>query len=253
MDLKIFSAWLNDLLDPCAFNDFCNNGLCVEASDKVTRVVTGVSFRDRLIDAAIEQKADCIIVHHPNGFWKNEDRVLVGKFGERMRRLMKHGISLYGFHLPLDGHMEIGNNALIAKAMGLNIVDGFMREGEKTIGWIGEWETPASISEFMECADSAFHYGVQKKFLYGKDRIKRVAICSGSGASGLDEAIALGCDAYITGDIKESTVIAVEEAEFNLLACGHHRTEVFGVRALAEKIYSELRIPSSFVDIDNPI
>ena len=161
MNISDFSAWLNDLLEPHLFKDYCNNGLCVEASDKVTRVVTGVSFRDRLIDAAIEKKADCIIVHHPNGFWKGEDRVLVGKFGERMRRLMQHGISLYGFHLPLDGHMEIGNNALIARALGLGNLEGFMREGERTVGIVGEFDDPMSREGFVNLVGGVFEHGVQ--------------------------------------------------------------------------------------------
>lgn len=253
MELKQFSSWLDDLLIPQDFHDYCTNGLCVEASDKVTKVVTGVSFRDGLIDAAIEEGADCIVVHHPNGFWKGEDRVLVGKFGERIRRLMQHGISLYGYHLPLDGHPEIGNNVLIAKALGLSNIEGFLREGEKYIGCVGVWETPAFKEEFLECVESTFLHGPNVKLLCGSEKIRRVAICSGGGAFGVDEAISLGCDAYITGEIKESTVIAVEEAGFNLLACGHHRTEIFGVRALAEKIQAELNIPSKFVDIDNPV
>lgn len=253
MELSEFSAWLNELLTPQFFNDYCNNGLCVEASDQVTKVVTGVDFRDRLIDAAIEEGADCIIVHHPNGFWKGEDRILTGKFGERMRRLMKHGISLYGFHLPLDGHRGIGNNTLIAKAMGLNVVQGFMQEGEGTVGVIGEWDSPATQVEFLESANIAFPLGVQNKLFYGSDRIKRVAICSGSGASGMDEALALGCDAFVTGEIKEAVPILVEEAKFNLISAGHYRTEVFGVRALAQKIAENLQISAKFVDLDNPV
>lgn len=253
MKLTDFSAWLDNLLVPRAFNDYCVNGLCVEANDQVFKVVTGVSFRDRLIDRAIEEEADCIIVHHPNGFWNGEDRVITGKFGERMRRLMKHGISLFGFHLPLDGHPEIGNNALIAKAMGLNVVQGFMQEGEKTVGVIGEWESPASQADFMVSANLVFPHGVNAKLFHGSETIKRVAICSGSGASGMGEALSLGCDAFITGEIKEPVAIAVEESNFNLIAAGHHRTEVFGVRALAEKITAELSVPAVFVDIDNPV
>jgi len=253
MELKFFSAWLNDLLDPKSFKDYCVNGLCVEANNQVTRVVTGVSFRDRLIDAALEQGADCIIVHHPNGFWKNEDRVPVGHFGERMRRLFQNGISLYGYHLPLDGHMEIGNNVQIARAMGLSNITGFLQEGEKTIGVVGEWDTAATQTEFMESAANAFPYGVQNALMYGSDTIRKVAICSGSGAGAIEEAMDLGCDVLITGDIKESVPIACEELGFNLISCGHHRTEVFGVHALAEKIQDELKIPAKFVDFDNPV
>lgn len=253
MKLSEFSFWLDNLLEPWAFKDYCVDGLCVEASDQVTKIVTGVSFRDRLIDAAIEQEADCIIVHHPNGFWNGDNRVLTGKFGERMKRLMKHGISLYGYHLPLDGHPEIGNNALIAAAFGLTNREGFMREGERPVGWTGEFPMALSRQQFLELARNVFPHGGQTELFYGADSIKKVAICSGSGASGIEEALDLGCDAFITGEIKEAVPIAVEEACFNLIAAGHHRTEVFGVRALAEKIQKELSIPANFVDIDNPI
>ena len=253
MNISEVSNWLNDLLEPNLFKDYCTNGLCVEASDKVTRIVTGVSFRDRLIDAAIEEKADCIIVHHPNGFWKGEERVLVGKFGERMRRMMQNGISLYGFHLPLDGHMEIGNNALIARALGLGNLEGFMREGERTVGIVGEFDDSVSREGFVNLASGVFEHGVQHAFLHGAAAVRKVAICSGSGASAIGEAKALGCDTFVTGEIKENVPITVEELGFNLVACGHHRTEIFGVRALAKKIEAELGIPATFIDIDNPV
>lgn len=253
MRISDFSGWLNDLLEPHAFKDYCVDGLCVEASDKVTRVVTGVSFRDRLIDAAIEEHADCIIVHHPNGFWQGENRVLVGKFGERMRRLMQNGISLYGYHLPLDGHMEIGNNVLIARALGLEKIDGFMREGERTVGVVGEFAEPVSREGFVDLACGVFEHGVQHSLLYGSETVRKVAICSGSGASGIEEAKSLGCDTFITGEIKEAVPIVVEELGFNLVSAGHHRTEIFGVRALARKIENDLKIPAKFVDIDNPV
>ena len=253
MKINDFSAWLDNLLEPQAFKDYCVDGLCVEASEKVTRVVTGVSFRDRLIDAAIENKADCIIVHHPNGFWQGENRVLVGKFGERMRRLMQNGISLYGYHLPLDGHPEFGNNVLIAKAFGLKNLEGFIREGERTVGYVGEFDEPVSRDGFVDLACGVFEHGVQHALMYGKEAVRKVAICSGSGASAIGEAKSLGCDTFVTGEIKENVPIAVEELGFNLLACGHHRTEIFGVRALAEKIETELGIPATFIDIDNPV
>lgn len=248
-----FSKWLSGLLEPEAFQDFCVDGLCVEASSEVSRVVTGVSFRDSLIDAAIADGADCIIVHHPNGFWKSEPKIPVGRYGKRLSKLFRHGISLYGFHLPLDGHPEIGNNALIAKAMQMRVVQGFMKEGERTVGVIAEPERALSQDEFLELAGKAFAHGVQNALMFGAKRICRVAICSGSGAGGVEEAISLGADAFITGEIKESVPIACEELGFNLISCGHHRTEIFGVRALAKKIAEDLHIPAKFVDLDNPV
>ena len=254
MDLPFMTAWLDDLLDPKSFNDFCVNGLCVEENDKVTRIVTGVSLRDQLIDAAIEEKADCIIVHHPNGFWKGESQIPVGKFGERLRKLMCNGISVFGFHLPLDGHREIGNNAMIAKILGLKPVHEFMYEGTRAIGVIAEWNTPATREEFLDCLDTSFEHGVQNKFFFVLVQIRRVAICSGScGEEGIREAVEMNCDAFVTGSIKESVPIFCQENGVNLVSCGHHRSEVFGVCALAEKIQTELGIPAKFVDLDNPI
>lgn len=254
MDLPSFSAWLDNLLNPKSFSDFCVDGLCVEANDKVTRIVTGVSLRDQLIDAAIEEKADCIIVHHPNGFWKGESQLPVGKFAERLRKLMKNGISVFGFHLPLDGHPEVGNNAVIAKKLGLEPVQGFLYEGEGAVGVIAEWKAPVTQTGFLDRMGAAFQYGVQNHFFYGPEQIKRVAICSGScGVSGIREAMELNCDAFITGSIKEEVPIFCQENGVNLVSCGHHRTEVFGVSALAKKIESELNIPAKFIDLDNPI
>ena len=254
MDLPFMTAWLDDLLDPKSFNDFCVNGLCVEANDKVTKIVTGVSLRDQLIDAAIAEKADCIIVHHPNGFWKGECQLPVGKFAERLRKLMNNGISVFGFHLPLDGHREIGNNAVIAKLLGLNPIHEFVHVGMRAIGVIAEWNTPATREEFVDCLDTAFAHGVQNKFFYGPEEIKRVAICSGScSVSDIKEAMEMNCDAYVTGSIKEEVPIFCQENGVNLVSCGHHRTEIFGVSALATKIQTELSIPSKFIDFDNPI
>ena len=254
MDLPFMVAWFDDLLEPKSFKDYCVNGLCVEANDKVTRIVTGVSLRDQLIDAAIEEKADCIVVHHPNGFWQGESQLPVGKFGERLAKLMRNGISVFGFHLPLDGHHEIGNNVMIAQSLGLNPVHGFLYEGQRTVGSIAEWNTPATREEFLDCLNTAFPHGVQNTFFYGPEQIKRVAICSGScGVSGIMDAMELNCDAFVTGSIKEEVPIFCQENGVNLVSCGHHRTETFGVRALAEKIEKELSIPSKFIDIDNPV
>lgn len=253
MELRDFSKWLDDLLHPEKFRDFCVDGLCVEAADRVTKVVTGVSFRNSLIDAAVEEGADCILVHHPNGFWNGEKRLPVGNFASRLRKLFVNGISLYGYHLPLDGHPEVGNNALIAKALGMKIVEGFMVEGEAPVGYVAEFDRGFSRGEFLAAAERAFAHGIQNAFWHGPEEIRRVAICSGSGAGGIEESLELGCDAFVTGEIKESVPILCEELGVNLLCCGHHRTEIFGVRALAEKIRNDLGIEAKFIDIDNPI
>lgn len=253
MLLSTFSNWLSDLLEPSKFKDYCSNGLCVEASKEVTKVVTGVSFRESLIDKAIELGADCIIVHHPHGFWASDSKMPIGILGRKIQKLMEHHISLYAFHLPLDGHPEIGNNALIASKLGMNRISGFMPSGEKEVGCIASFPKPISKDEMLKRINKLFSLGISHSLLYGSSEIQKIGICSGGGSSGIDEAFSLGVDLYITGEIKEQTPIFVEEEKQNVVACGHHRTEIFGVEGLAKKINDELKIPSIFIDIDNPV
>jgi dinuclear metal center YbgI/SA1388 family protein len=253
MQLETVSCWLNQIFTPEKFKDYCPNGLCVEANSQVTKIITGVSFRESLVDEAIRQNADCIIVHHPHGFWNNDPRIPVGTHGRKIQKLMRHNINLFGFHLPLDGQVELGNNALIAKALGLTVSGKFMKEGDAFVGCIGNFAEALPVSVFKDLVRQVFEYGIQHAFFYGVPEIRTVAICSGGGTSGIAEAIRLGVDAYITGEIKESTPIFLEEEKCNLITCGHHRTEIFGVRALAKKIEQELKLPATFVDFDNPI
>ena len=253
MQLKKFSKWLDDLLVPSDFKDFCPDGLCVEASGTVTKVVTGVSSSEDLLDAAVSAGADCVIVHHPHGFWNNERRIPVGPLARKIKKLMTAGVNLYGFHLPLDAHPEIGNNAQIARALGLENLDWFMMEGKRPIACAGSYSAGISAAEFTSRLDRAFPKGYLK-FFYGADDISKVAVCSGSaGVPGMEEAFAQGADVFVTGEIKESSPIYLKENRLDLIAAGHHRTEVFGVRALASRIKEELRIPAEFIDIDNPI
>lgn len=253
MLLSDFSKWLSDLLEPSKYKDFCPNGLCVEASSEVTKVVTGVSFRDSLIEEAIKLGANCILVHHPHGFWANDTKLPIGILGKKVQKLMKHEISLFGFHLPLDGHIEFGNNALIASKLGMKRITGFMSSGERDVGCIASLPNPISRDEFLNRIQKQFPLGIQHKLLYGSETIQKIGICSGGGSSGIDEAFSLGVDLFLTGEIKEQTPIFVEEKRQNVISCGHHRTEIFGVEALAKKINNELNIQASFIDIDNAV
>jgi dinuclear metal center YbgI/SA1388 family protein len=253
MELSHFSEWLRELLQPGRFKDYCPNGLCVEAAAQVTRVVTGVSFRAELIEEAVRTGADCILVHHPHGFWNSDPRLPVGALGRKMQLLMRHGISLFGFHLPLDAHPEIGNNALIAKGLGLEPTGGFMREGEDFVGVIAEAPAPLAVEELKERYETLLGHKLCHFLPYGPVSIQSMAICSGGGISGLPEALSLGAQAYLTGEIKEITPILAAEEGVHILAGGHHRSEIFGVRALAEKIERDLGIPAVFCGVDNAV
>ena len=252
-----FDAILYALLEPGKFDDFCPNGCLVDqyADKNIRKVVTGVSLRAALIAAAIERGADAIIVHHPNGFWKSEkDKRLVGTFGKYMSALARNDIALYGFHLPLDANVVVGNNATIYRTLGLDseVLASDAQRFMDGIGYIGHGEIT------RELLVGAFPHGwtlVGPAFVPGKRYT--VAICSGSGTSGLQEARDAGCDMFITGEIRESTTIFAEENGITVIAAGHHRSEVFCVRELAEFINSHSSVfpgvSAEFVDIDNPI
>lgn len=248
-----FDLWLRHLLKPELFKDYCPNGLIVEGGHEVHKVVTGVSFCEELVEHAIHLKADAIVVHHPHGFWNNQPRLAVGSLARKMKALFAHGISLWAFHLPLDGHPEIGNNIGIARALGLEPTGGFMREGLADVGLLCRLTRSARTVELRQRLETVFGSERVLALLHGAAELESVAICSGGGSSGLEEAIRLGAQAFITGEIKESHPIQAKEDGLNLFVCGHHATETFGPRLLAERIEKELRIPTEFFNIPNPV
>lgn len=248
-----FDSWLRTLLKPELFKDYCPNGILVEGENPVRKVLTGVSFSQDLIDHALRIKADAIVVHHPHGFWNNQPRLPIGALGRKIKALQANGISLWGFHLPLDGHPEIGNNIGIARSLGLQPTGTFMREGAADVGLLCRLPSPMPIPELKHRLEQAFGKGPMLSFLHGPTEVDAIAICSGGGTSGLDEALRLGFPVFITGEIKESHPIQAKEEGFHLFACGHHATETFGPRLLAERIQKDLGIPSEFVNIPNPV
>jgi dinuclear metal center YbgI/SA1388 family protein len=254
LDLSAFDQWLRNLLKPELFKDYCPNGLIVESGAKVHRVVCGVSLSMELIHEAIESKADAIIVHHPHGFWNNQPKLPVGMMAKKIRSLLSEGVSLWGFHLPLDGHPEVGNNVGIARALGAEPYGSFMREGQADVGLLCRFAPSMEPKDLQQKATALFgNAGVIHALMFGPQRIETIAICSGGGASGIDEALKCGVQAYLTGEIKESHPIQAREEGFHLLACGHYATEMFGPRLLAERITQDLGIPADFVDVPNPI
>lgn len=260
MKFSEFDSNLNNLLMPWKFDDFCPNGCLVEPflgdNHQVKKVVTGVSLRDELIDRAIKAKADALVVHHPNGFWKSEkDKRLVGTFGRYMSKLVRAGIALYGFHLPLDAHEELGNNIRIARELQLgdraDVYEEPSRFMEQDIGVI------ANTWVNRDVLDRVFPHGWQAFGPALKDQQYIVGICSGSGTSGLQDAVDCGCTMFVTGEIRESTPIFAQENGITVISAGHHRSEVFCVRALAEYISANRGlfpgVRAHFIDIDNPI
>jgi dinuclear metal center YbgI/SA1388 family protein len=247
-----FELLLNKTLSPSRFKDYAPNGLQVEGKKEINRVVTGVTASQALIDAAIDYKADAIFVHH-GYFWKNEDPRIVGMKYRRIASLIKNDINLYGYHLPLDAHPTLGNNAGLADAIGLLNRSG-LQVGvpiEESIGVVGELSEPVTSDVFRGIVESAV--GRNILFECVNDRpIHRVALCTGGAQGYIEQAVAVGVDVFITGEVSEQTIHIAREMDIHFIAAGHHATERFGAQSMAAYLSSECGLEAVFIDVDNP-
>lgn len=246
--LEELVTYINQLLQINNFKDYAPNGLQIEGGEIVDSLVAGVTASEALIDVAIEQQADAILVHH-GYFWKGENPCLTGMKGRRIRKLVKHDISLLGYHLPLDAHQELGNNTQLAKLLGL-FVEGVM--DEQGVGNVGTLEKPCSLDVFTQRVASV----LQREPLViaaGDHPVKRIAWCSGGAQKYLQKAADMGADTYLSGEISENTVHEARELGVHYIAAGHHATERYGIQALGEHLQSKFALQYQFVDIDNPV
>ena len=250
MKREELTRYLDQLLDAERFRDYCPNGLQVEGRGEVRRVVAGVTASQALVDAAIARGADALLVHH-GWFWRGDDGRLTGYKKARLQSLLQHDINLIGYHLPLDGHPEFGNNAQLAKRLGWQ-VDG--RFGEQVVGWHGRPLAPTTLADLTLTIATQLQRAPQVIAGGDPDRlINRVAWCSGGAQSFFEQAIALGVDAYLSGEISEQNVHLARESGVAYLAAGHHATERYGVQALAAHLADRFGLDCEFVDIDNPV
>ena len=241
-------SYTNQLLDINAFKDYAPNGLQVEGKDTVKMIVSAVSASELMIDRAIEQGADVLLVHH-GYFWKGEDPCLTGMKGRRIRKLIKNDISLLGYHLPLDAHHQLGNNARLADILGFH-AEGSM--DEQGVGNYGVMKAPCNLQDLSDLVE----HKLQRKPLSisaGDHIIKRIAWCSGGAQKYLKTAYKLGVDAYLSGEISENTVHEARELGVHYIAAGHHATERYGVQALGEHLASQFNIKHQYVEESNPV
>ncbi len=236
------------LLDTARFSDYSPNGLQIQGREQVHKIVTGVSASLALIEQAIQRNADAILVHH-GYFWKNEDARIVGVKQARIKALLAHDISLFGFHLPLDAHPSLGNNA----QLGLRL--GFQLEG-----WGGEQNMIAygAIPESLTLAALGIRIGERRQrppLLIGEnDRpVRRIAWCTGGAQGYFETAAALGVDAYLTGEASEQQVHFARESGIAFIAAGHHATERYGIQALGEHLAAHFGLIHEFIEIPNPV
>ena len=244
----VLQSHLENLLQVTRFKDYCPNGLQVEGRDEVRRIVCGVTACQGLIDAAIASHADAILVHH-GWFWKSEDGRVTGYRKSRMASLLAHDINLFAYHLPLDAHPELGNNAQLAARLGWQITGRF---GEQEIGFNGVLPAPTEARSLSEKVESVL--GRAPLLIGDPDKIiHRIAWCTGGAQSYFEAALATGADMFVSGEISEQTVHLARETGMNYLAAGHHATERYGVQALGAYLAKEFGVEVEYIDIDNPV
>ena len=240
--------YLNTLLQVDRFKDYGPNGLQVEGRAEVRRIVSGVTASLALIDAAIADGADTIVVHH-GLFWRGQDGRLVGWLGERVKRLMAHGVNLFAFHLPLDAHPTLGNNAQLGLRLGLAADARF---GEQDLGFAGPAGDNSSLAALAASVQAALGGRVPLVVPGDGRALTRIGWCSGGAQGYFEAAIAAGVDAFLTGEISEPQAHLARETGVAFLACGHHATECFGAPALAAHVAAHFGLAHRFIEIANP-
>ena len=237
---------VNQQLNTAGFSDYAPNGLQVEGREQVQKIVTGVTACQALLDEAVRLQADAVLVHH-GYFWKSEAPVNKGMKRNRLKTLLANDINLYGWHLPLDAHPELGNNAQLAKLFGIEVKGEVM----PLVFW-GELKEPLTGAQLAERIGKTLNREPLHCGDNAPELIRKVAWCSGGGQGFIDAAAAFGVDAYISGEVSEQTTHSAREQGLHFFAAGHHATERGGIKALGEWLAESHGLDVTFVDIDNP-
>lgn len=251
ISVQALAKFCDNYLNAHEFQDYCPNGLQVDAGKPIKRIITGVTACQALIDQAIQAKAQAILVHH-GYFWEGEDQPLVGMKGVRVRKLMQNGISLIAYHLPLDAHPDIGNNRTLADMLDLTITGALYPDQTHPIGNVAT-TSPILASEFADKITKVLERTPLHIAATDGDRLlNKIALCTGGAQDMIEQAATMGCDAFISGEISERTTHMARELGVDYFAAGHHATERGGVIRLGEVINQQLGIDVAFIDIDNP-
>ena len=243
-------AAFNTEMQPERFKDYGPNGLQVEGKPEIGKLVSGVTASRALIDAAIAAKADAIFVHH-GLFWRGQDGTITGWMKERIKRLLAHDINLFAYHLPLDAHPTLGNNAQLGQRLGLTAVRHF---GDQDLGFLGQ-RIDGEVFADADVLQWQLEHVLKKPVIkvgQAREAIEKVAWCTGGAQGFFEAAIAAGAQAFITGEISEPQAHLARECGVVFYACGHHATERYGAPAMAAHVSTKLGIAHEFIEIDNP-
>ena len=249
--LKEIIQWCDETLNTHEFKDYAPNGLQIEGRSDVQKILCAVTASQEAIEAAIAQNADILLVHH-GYFWKGEPYPITGMRGKRIKSLIQHDISLVGYHLPLDSHPSLGNNAAIAECLALENLQALDPSERHPIGNIGFLKQAMSATEFRDYLTARL--GFKTIHLPAeKSQIQKVGFCTGAAQDFIGKAAEQGCDAFISGEVSERTYYEAKELGVHYYACGHHATERYGVQRLAKAISEQFNIEYSYFELNNPI
>lgn len=249
VDRNELAKYLATTLDINRFRDYCPNGLQVEGRQHISHLVTGVTASHALLEAAHAAGADAVLVHH-GFFWRGEDPRVIGPHQRRLKLLLSNDINLFAYHLPLDAHPVMGNNAQLGARLGLTASSRF---GEQDHGWLGS--APSSIACVGDLARLIEQVLGRAPLLIGDpdQPVGQIAWCTGAAQQSLVDAIEVGASTYLSGEISEQTVHLARESGVAYLACGHHATERYGVQAVGEHVAQQFGLRHQFIDIPNPV
>ena len=243
--------WCDSTLKSHEFKDYAPNGLQIEGKTEVNKIVCAVTASQTAIDAAIAQGADLLLVHH-GYFWKGEAYPITGMRGKRIKSLIQHDISLVGYHLPLDSHPTLGNNAAIADLLELQNIEALDPTERHPIGNIGYLKSAMSPEAFKAFVSERLGFDAIH-LPCDKSTIQKVGFCTGGAQDYIAKAALQNCDAYISGEVSERTFYEAAELSVHYYACGHHATEKYGVQRLAKAISEQFNIEYSYFELNNPI
>lgn len=248
---QALSHYLDDFLDCANFNDYAPNGLQIEGQVNIQRICTAVTASQAVIEKAIDLQADALLVHH-GYFWRGENPQLTGMKRQRIGRLLQHNINLYAYHLPLDCHQLIGNNACLGQLLNVQQIKTHTAGKTTNLLWTGVLSQPLTVIELshmlqQQLQQEPIHVG------NGQPHIRHIGWCSGAAQDFIEEAHQIGVDAYLSGEISERTYYIAQELGIHYFACGHHASERYGIQALGVHLVQQFGLEHQFIDSDNPI